>query len=136
MICFTVLGAPQPQGSARAFYVKSLGRSVITSANKNLKPWRQQVSGCAIEAMADKKKIVERPSAVKVHAHFFFDRPKSQKKALAKTTKPDADKLLRSIFDSLTGIVFEDDSQVVECAATKWYGSPARVEIIVEAEGL
>jgi hypothetical protein len=41
------------------------------------------------------------------------------------------------VLDALTGIAYEDDSQVCECRLAKAFGSPARVEIRVStAEGV
>jgi len=134
VIQFTVIGIPQPQGSARAFVPKGWNRAVITGANSKNKPWRQEVSGMADNAMQNLS-IVGKPKPVLVKCDFFFDRPKSQKKVLHKTTKPDLDKLLRSVLDAMTGIVFEDDSQVVACEITKGFGQPARVEITVRWPG-
>jgi Holliday junction resolvase RusA-like endonuclease len=127
-VSFTVLGKPEPQGSSRGF-VRG-GRVVITSANKKLKPWRQEVSGCAMVAIAGKQ-FVKRPTPVSVEALFLFERPKSVKVGMDKVSKPDLDKLLRALLDSLTGIVFEDDSQVTGCTINKGYGNPARVEVEV-----
>ena len=47
------------------------------------------------------------------------------------TTKPDIDKLVRAILDSLKGILINDDSQVTELQAYKSYGSPERVSVLV-----
>ncbi len=129
---FIVFGVPVPQGSSKAYIPKGWNRAVITSDNSRLKPWRQMLSLSALDAMHTcKSPLIERPSGVSVEAHFFFERPKSAKKQVHKTTKPDVDKLVRSLFDSLTGIAFEDDSQVCESIATKAFGSPARVEVRV-----
>jgi Holliday junction resolvase RusA-like endonuclease len=68
--------------------------------------------------------------AIRLTLEFYFRRPKTSK-AMDKTTRPDLDKLCRSIGDSLTGVIFEDDSQVTEIHATKLFGEP-RVEIRVE----
>lgn len=127
---FTVYGVPQPQGSSKAFIPKGWNRAIITSANAKNKPWRQQVSAMALDAM-NGSVIVPRGLPVVVRCDFYFDRPKSAKKAAAKTTKPDADKLARSILDALSGIAFEDDSQVTELHVTKDFGSPARADITV-----
>jgi len=127
---FVVYGTPQPQGSARAFYVKKLGRAVITSDNARMKPWRQQITGTALASMNGQKKFT-RDTPVRVDAVFYFERPKSARKRLGKTTKPDLDKLLRALLDSLTGVLFEDDSQVVQCNVSKEYHSPERVEVYV-----
>lgn len=40
------------------------------------------------------------------------------------TQRPDGDKLTRAIWDALTGVAFEDDSQVVE-----WHGVKRRAEV-------
>ena len=77
--------------------------------------------------------IIPRGVAVSVQCVFSFDKPKSAKKATTKTTKPDVDKLARSILDALTGICFEDDSQVISLLVQKAFGSPARAEITVNS---
>ena len=123
---FTVHGIAIPQGSTRAFIPKGWSRPVITAANVKTKPWRQEIAGCAIHAMSENGlTIIGRGQAVSVAAWFRFPRPKSvSKKILYKTTKPDLDKLARSLLDALTGIVFEDDSQVMEMHVSKHFGDP------------
>jgi Holliday junction resolvase RusA-like endonuclease len=132
MLSFTVFGVPQPQGSTRAFIPKGWNRPVVTTDNTKLKPWRQQVSGTA-KAEMESRGLDLCLGAVRLEATFFFDRPKSLKKsATHKVTKPDVDKLLRSLGDSLTGIVFKDDSQICECVVAKEFGTPSRVEVKVK----
>lgn len=128
---FTVYGVPIPQGSTKAFIPKGWTRAIITSDNKKTKPWRQEVAGAAVNAMVGLSPA-GRAIPISVRCCFYFDKPKSTKKTVtAKTTKPDADKLARSILDALTGITFEDDSQVTELYVMKRFGSPARAEITV-----
>jgi crossover junction endodeoxyribonuclease RusA len=127
-IAFTVYGTPRPQGSTRAFYVKSLGRAVITSDNVKLKPWRQQISDTALSLNAAK---FDRAVPVEVSMHFYFQRPARAKKRRGMTVKPDGDKLVRAIFDAITGVLIEDDAQIVVFQARKHYGGPERVEIMV-----
>jgi Holliday junction resolvase RusA-like endonuclease len=129
VILFTVEGDPVPQGSMKAFIPKGWKRAVLTSDNPKLKKWRNTVRAAAIKAMGG-----THPAGtsvpVRLTLDFYFMRPKSNKEQ-DKTTRPDLDKLCRSVGDSLTGIVFDDDSQVTELHASKHYGSP-RVEIRVE----
>jgi Holliday junction resolvase RusA-like endonuclease len=127
---FTVLGVPQPQGSSRAFIPKGWSRAIITSANPKNKSWRQEVAGAALCEMKEHKPS-GRGMPMRVMLAFYFQRPKSVKVLAEKTTKPDIDKLCRSAIDALTGIAFEDDSQVTELFATKAFGNPPRVEITV-----
>lgn len=111
----------------RAFIPKGGKFPVVTSDNKKMKPWRQEIAGCAIQWMQGGPS--EKP--VTLRADFYFERPKSQKKAEYKSTKPDIDKLGRAVLDALTGIVFRDDSQVIDCTLRKFYGTPARMDVQV-----
>lgn len=98
---------------------------VITDANRNLKQWRDLTSLVAQDYAP--KELVS--SAVELRIDFYFARPKSlPKKVNHHIKKPDLSKLIRSIEDSLTNIVWNDDSQVIRVVATKNYGTP-RAEI-------
>jgi crossover junction endodeoxyribonuclease RusA len=131
MIKFIVFGRPQPQGSARAFIPKGWKRPVITSANKNLRSWRQEVAIAAALAM-DGNGIIRRPEACRLEVTFYFDRPQSLKRGISrKSTKPDIEKLCRALADALTGICYEDDAQIDELSAVKSYGLPERTEVLV-----
>jgi crossover junction endodeoxyribonuclease RusA len=127
-LTFTVFGTPAPQGSMKAFIPKGARFPVVTADNAKTKPWRQQVAGTALAEMSSQGWECRDSGGVNIEAFFYFERPKSVKGPL-KTTKPDIDKLIRAILDSLTGIAFKDDSQVTYVLAGKGFGSPARVEI-------
>lgn len=127
MISFTVHGDPATQGSMKAVVSSSTGRAIV-KPSKNLAPWRGLVAWAARSAHSGDP--LEGP--VVLRADFFVRRPKSlPKRVLHATKKPDVDKLLRALCDSLTGIVWRDDSQVVEVVATKSYGASPRVEVQV-----
>lgn len=138
-LAFTVYGEAQPQGSAKAFIPRGWSRPIITSDNPQLKSWRQLVAEAANHALgllapADRVLLQE---GVRLTIAFYLPRPKSLPKRLtAHTKKPDLDKLIRSCCDSLTSVVFRDDSQVCELVTTKAYareGEPPHVDIRVEA---
>ncbi len=128
-----VLGEPVPQGSKKAFYIPNLKRAVVVDDNKaKLKTWRSEVSGGADEAMRKAGLPVADNHPVTVDLEFYFSAPKSKKKTIyAKCTKPDVDKLCRAVLDALTGVVFKDDSQVVQMNAGKQFGDRPRVELTV-----
>lgn len=133
-IQFTVYAKAQPQGSARAFMVK--GRPIITSTNKKLKPYRQELTLAAMACMEERgemKPFAEKHVPVRVDMVFYLERPPSiPKKREHLVVKPDADKLIRATTDSLTGILYADDAQIVGLSALKKYGTPERVEIMVQ----
>lgn len=129
-VSFTVHGTPQPQGSTRAFIPKGWKRAVVTTDNSKLKPWRQAVAAEALAAMEGQPLC---SGAVIVNCRFLFLKPKSVKKSVVdKLTKPDVDKLVRGIFDALSGICFRDDAQIVRsCASKEFCESNERAEIEV-----
>lgn len=120
-----------PQGSSSAF-IKN-GRAIVTSANKKLKPFRKAMSLAASIAMQEHGHdglLAPQGEPVGVSLDIYFDKPKSASRRQHCTVKPDCDKLVRSCFDSMTGIVWHDDAQVVELFARKHYG-PERIEVSV-----
>jgi len=118
---FKVLGIePAPQGSKR-----HVGNGRMVEASAKVKPWRFAVGQAALEANHD---LMTGP--VYVGVTFLFHRPKSHYNSkgqlkpnapVAKSTKPDLDKLCRSTLDGITGILIKDDSQVVSLMAQKHY---------------
>ncbi len=126
-VSFEVSGLPVPQGSMRAFVVK--GRPVITSSSRGLAQWRQIISLRAQEVASD---ILEGP--VSIRLEFRLPKPKSapKKKRIYATKRPDLDKLVRSVLDSITHVLIRDDSQVVEITAIKDYGPPGVTVTLTE----
>ena len=60
---------------------------------------------------------------VSVVYKFFMAPPVKLPKARTRpSVKPDVDKLVRSCTDSLTGILYVDDGQIVDVSAQKFYG--------------
>lgn len=134
MITFEVLGKPQHQGSMRAFTPKGWKRPILTTTNKELKPWRQEVAACAERAMRelDIKGCIDSEVPIRVEACFYFTRPKSTKKDTRhKLTKPDIDKLARALLDSMCGTVYGDDSQVSQLWVSKFLDSSAKTWVRV-----
>ncbi len=114
---FQVRGLPQPKGSARAFMIR--GRPVITSTTRNLKQWEQLVR-YQLQDFAGPP--WEGP--VSLSLTFYLPRPKSAPKRVQHpATRPDLSKLLRSVEDALTGIVYRDDAQIVSLTAVKAFAT-------------
>ena len=130
---FTAYGTPRPQGSAKAFVRGN--RAFITSDNPKLKPYRHTLTQVAMETAsrdALSVPLCARGVAVEVSIVWTLAKPKSKAKRIIHiTTKPDTDKLARAVLDSLTGVGYEDDAQVVSLYARKQYGLPERTEVRV-----
>lgn len=123
-IRFTVYGVAQPQGSAKAFIPKGWSRPVITSDNKGLKAWRHLVADAASQALQASPEPRCFDGPVQVVAAFYLPRPKSlAKRPMSHITKPDVDKLARSLGDALSGVLYNDDRQVVQLKVTKAYAA-------------
>lgn len=48
------------------------------------------------------------------------------------TKKPDVDNIAKVILDSLNGLAYKDDKQIIFCSISKWYGENPKVEVILE----
>lgn len=134
MITYTIEGTPRPQGSKR-----HVGNGVLIESSKHVKEWRAFARMKAVEAMRGSQRI-DRPHVVRIRVAFCFDRPK---KHLLKgtvrvdapvyhTSRPDSDKLLRALLDSMTEVVFEDDSQVAVLRVEKVYSRAAETLVTIE----
>lgn len=125
---FGVYGlSPAPQGSKR-----HVGGGRMVESSAKVKPWREAVRQ---EAIATGLAISAEP--IYLHLLFRFRRPKGHWNAKGELkpsapqtpiTRPDIDKLCRSTLDSLTGVLFHDDSQVAFLVASKEYCLPGELE--------
>lgn len=134
---FTVYGKPVSQGSLTAVPTNRNWRTIpgvrwtIKDAKPDLKAWRETVADAARRSPG--ARLFEGP--VRVWVRFSMERPASHffRRKGGDVLRPDAphwvtshqlgdlDKHLRSILDALTGVLFEDDSQVAYVSATKTY---------------
>ena len=123
-LTFTVPGEAVPQGSAKAFLPKGWTRPIVTGDNPRTKPWRALVASAALDAQFDQGGWpTVSDQAIGVSVEFTFARPASvsARKRPYMTVRPDVDKCLRAILDSLTKILWRDDAQVVSVVVAKRY---------------
>lgn len=77
---------------------------------------------CGAAAEAAKWEVPGRAIPIGVSVSVALPRPKSlARKQTSHVKKPDLDKLVRAVLDALTGIGYEDDSQVTMIDAIKEY---------------
>lgn len=127
---------PVPQGSKRIGRHRGTGRPLLLDDNRNLEAWRDLVAGMARKEWNGRPPIAV---AVSVWADFYLPRPAyhfgtgrnaGKLKDSAPewpAVKPDGDKLLRAVFDSLTTAgVWRDDSLAVVWSGAKHYADALR----------
>lgn len=133
MITYEIEGTPRPQGSKR-----NVGNGIMVEASKYLKEWRAFARLKAVEAMRNHQ-MIQKPRPVNLVVVFGFDRPQKHfKRGVLRddaptfhTSRPDTDKLLRALFDSMSEVVFKDDSQVCGLVVSKIYQKGAVTRVTV-----
>ena len=134
MIAFTVPGAPQ--GKGRPKVVKIAGFTRMATPAKTVQ-YEGLVAHAAMQAM-NGSPMLDAPAGVNV----FIDAPipaswsaKKQRMALAgevlPTTKPDADNVVKAIFDGCNGVLWRDDVLVVDLRVRKRYAATPCVRVEV-----
>jgi len=144
-IAFTVLGKPSPSGSKKAFQHSKTGRIVVVDTAKGKAKWQTLCKRAALAA-AKTAGWECTNSAVNLHVHFVFARPKShygtgKNSAILKPAapvhhaqKPDVTKLVRCTEDSFKGVLWADDSQVIRSFLHKRWGEQDYAEVLIEIE--
>lgn len=113
-------GLPKPQGSKRVYN----GR-VVEAAGNALKVWRRAIADECMKQVTEEHRLMLGP--VGVHIVFYLPRPKTvkEKDRPLPIVPPDIDKLARGVLDGIgqSGMVWGDDSQVIELRAIKVYAT-------------
>lgn len=125
---FVIMGIPKAQGRPR---FARMGKFVKTYDPKESRVYKDNV---AAQVVAQKPKYIEN-DAIRIAVTFFLPRPKSLKKSITEhVKKPDIDNLVKALLDSLKGIVWRDDSQIVYMSANKVYTTNhPKIDLMVES---
>lgn len=128
-VAFTVAGDPVPQPRPRVSTAGGFARAYVPKGHP-VHAYRQAL-GLAAKAAG----IAPVAAPVDVVIDLVFARPKSHRnKAGIKPTAPalpraDIDNCAKAVLDSLTGIAWEDDSQVSRLVVEKSYGTEGRTTV-------
>ncbi len=139
---FVVYGLAQPQGNKTPVVVGRVlenkpGRRVLLNpkavllegrrdeSRKAFVGWRTAVASEARAWVA--RNPTHRPwdGPLSIAIIFSLERPKSRRREHYHTTRPDLDKLIRAVFDSMRGTIWTDDARVAVQHATKTYADAA-----------
>ncbi|MED3732535.1 RusA family crossover junction endodeoxyribonuclease [Geobacillus stearothermophilus] len=134
MIKFIVYGEPVAQGRPRATTVNGRVRMYDPKKSRDFKHY--------LKLAASKhrpEKLLKGPISlvVKVYKPTLKSFSKKKKAAaeagqLRPTTKPDVSNYLKLIEDALTGVIWKDDSQIIDCSISKYYSETPRTEIQIK----
>ncbi|MGY0692638.1 RusA family crossover junction endodeoxyribonuclease [Virgibacillus sp. FSP13] len=138
-IHFVIPGPCVPQGRPRAGKIQrgsKKGRTVLYDPQKS-REYKRYVSIVAKQYAP--KEPIEEPLCV--HIKVYRPIPASMTKKLRQLsvagvnrpiTKPDNSNYAKGIEDALNGIIYKDDSQIVDLQVSKFYSDNPRVEIMIK----
>ncbi len=135
MIEFTVLGEAIAQGRPRAGKTWT-GKTVIydPSKSRNFKEYVKLVASQNAPRTLLEGALKVRVTVYRETLKSFSNRKKelAESRLLRPVTKPDLDNHAKSVLDALNGVIYKDDSQIVDLTVSKYYSEKPRVEVRIE----
>ena len=133
---FEIVGEPQGKGRPR---FSTRGGFVKTYTPEKTASYENFVKLCYLNKYKGQK--LDGEIIAEIIAYFSIPKSFSKKKRLEAiegkikpTKKPDTDNIAKTILDSLNGIAFEDDKQIVALLVNKLYGEEAKVVVTLKNE--
>lgn len=133
-VMFTVPG--EPTGKARPRFFNRGGKSMAITPQKTVM-YENLIKTCFIEQCGTF--FGESPLIMRIQAYYMIPKSASKKKLvmmevgiIRPTKKPDADNVAKGVADSLNGIAYKDDSQIVTMNVEKFYSDAPRVVVEIE----
>ena len=133
---FDIVGEPQGKGRPR---FSTRGGFVKTYTPEKTASYENFVKLCYLNKYKGQK--LDGEIIAEIIAYFSIPNSFSKKKRseaiegkIMPTKKPDTDNIAKTILDSLNGIAFEDDKQVVALLVKKLYGEEAKVVVTLKSE--
>ena len=129
-------GEPCAQGRPRFSTAGGFVRAYDPEKSRNYKAYVKYIA--SQEAQIQGWQLTDKPIEVSIKA--FMTIPKSKPKkfklaaldgALRPTKKPDVDNLFKAVTDALSGIIYDDDKQIVKAEQSKWYSEEPRMEVSI-----
>ena len=126
-----------PVGKQRARYAKR-GNFVQTYTPDKTRNYESLIKEAAIEAMGSSEPL-ETP--VTLYLYIRAPIPKSLPKKRIEAClnglekpikKPDASNVLKSVEDAMNGVVYKDDSQIVNIHVSKVYSSVSGIDVCIK----
>lgn len=142
ILSFRVDAVPVAQPRQRQRVAMVGGRTMAmnyTPTKDKVNVYKAALQAAACGAMNASGRVLKIDQPLRVDLCFMLPRPKKlltaklANKLIPYTRKPDIDNFIKSTLDALNGIVWVDDSQVIEISARKFY-APQNVGVGVTIE--
>lgn len=131
---FTVMGEPCAQGRPRFSTLGGYVKAIDPAKSRNQKSYIKYLATAAAKQQGWTYTYL--PLYVEIIAYMGIPKSKSKKWRAAAirgqerpTKKPDVDNLFKLVTDALSGILYNDDKQIVSCRVQKWYSEEPRTEV-------
>ena len=131
IITFIIEGEPQGKGRHRTT------KKGINYTPTNTVLYENWIKTCYLSRVGEK--ILQGPIKASIEAYYTIPKSKSknvkaqmEKGIIRPVKKPDVDNIAKAVFDSLNGIAYKDDSQVVELSMSKYYAENGFVKVMLE----
>lgn len=128
----------EPVAQQRPRAVRTRGGVRMYDPDKSRK-FKEEIAGLiAADMIQYKQEKITGP--LKVVLNFYFKVPASYSKKRRQdivdgvelfTKRPDVDNLAKAVLDALNGVLYVDDSQIVELSVCKHYGESAKIHLDV-----
>ena len=135
MVTFKVDGVPVPKGRAR--YVRR-GNHISTYTPEKTRTYETLIKDAARQAMGGSEPL-ETPVSLYLYIRVPIPASATKKRLQAiadgsekPIKKPDASNILKSVEDGMNGVVYKDDSQIINIHVTKVFSSEPGVDICVK----
>lgn len=135
---FCIYGEPKGKGRPRFstvcghVHTRTPAETVLYENLVKTEYWQQVGIRFPDDAMLD----------IQILAYYAIPKSVSKKRRQAMineeirpTKKPDADNVCKIICDSLNGIAYRDDTQIVDCMVRKFYSDTPRVTVTIREIG-
>ena len=134
VVTFKIPGKPEGKGRPR---FARRGKFVTTYTDNKTRTYESKIKDIAMVAMGASMPLT---TPLEAFIYISYPVPASYSKTrkadcLANTErpnkKPDIDNVVKAVCDSINGVVYVDDTQIVDLHATKVYGEPY-VEVLIK----
>jgi len=136
-VTFMVEGTPVGKGRPR---FSRRGNFVSTYTPTKTRDYEDLIREAAKQAMGTNEPL---KTPVAAYIYITVPIPQSYSKSRSKAClegwerpckKPDIDNIIKAYLDSMNGIVYDDDTQVVSLHSTKVYGTIGMVEVLIKED--